>query len=604
METKAMSIVRATVICGCLWGSLPLVLGSFPVTDPAPAAAAEATPAEMTCTPCHTCVAPVRENPCLGPCLRMKPTARAVAAVRASGAQAGPDQIMLNQLEDLYLPVPFDHRGHAVMAEMSSGCRVCHHHTPEGAEHPACRSCHLESEAAEDRSMPGLKGAYHRQCLGCHREWSHDTACNVCHEPKAERGVPTRPGEQPTTREVVGRMNPPVEGRDTYVYATSHTPAPVVTFHHNDHVDTFGISCVNCHRGASCGQCHDDTPQRAARAAAPHGRTTCLSCHQEQNCSFCHDDAERPRFDHAGWPLGSHHADVPCSACHGAATEFTVPSKTCYTCHVRRAGEGVDAGAAQPVAGREFRDADCLACHAELKAQFAQAVCVHGPAADGSGCTACHLQAHVDSSRPPRERQSELCLGCHNRSIEARDGRTLPDLASELLKHPNHHGPVREGNCCACHQPHVSDHARLLTGAFAPGFYVEFDLKQYALCFRCHNEDAVMKKSGTVLTGFRAGDLNLHWLHVNRDKGRTCRACHEVHASSRPFHIRESVPYGDSGWMLPINYAQTASGGSCAPGCHAAKSYERGALTPALPASGAARQGVARQQAAGSGGLE
>jgi len=38
-----------------------------------------------------------------------------------------------------------------------------------------------------------------------------------------------------------------------------------------------------------------------------------------------------------------------------------------------------------------------------------------------------------------------------------------------------------------------------------------------------------------TLTNFRDGARNLHFLHVNKAvRGRTCRACHEVHASKQP----------------------------------------------------------------------
>ena len=76
------------------------------------------------------------------------------------------------------------------------------------------------------------------------------------------------------------------------------------------------------------------------------------------------------------------------------------------------------------------------------------------------------------------------------------------------------------------------------------------------------------------LTDFRNGDLNLHFMHVNKDpRGRTCRACHETHASNLPKHIREKVPYGS--WVLPIQFTKTDTGGSCLPGCHIAKGYDR-----------------------------
>jgi hypothetical protein len=63
---------------------------------------------------------------------------------------------------------------------------------------------------------------------------------------------------------------------------------------------------------------------------------------------------------------------------------------------------------------------------------------------------------------------------------------------------------------------------------------------------------------------------------VNKtDRGRTCRACHEVHASKQPRHVRDGVPYGPQGWVLKINYTKTANGGQCTKTCHDTKRYER-----------------------------
>ena len=76
------------------------------------------------------------------------------------------------------------------------------------------------------------------------------------------------------------------------------------------------------------------------------------------------------------------------------------------------------------------------------------------------------------------------------------------------------------------------------------------------------------------LTDFRNGEDNLHYLHVKDDtRGRTCRACHATHASDLPKNIRETVPYGM--WELPIGFKKTDTGGSCSPGCHLPKSYDR-----------------------------
>ena len=87
----------------------------------------------------------------------------------------------------------------------------------------------------------------------------------------------------------------------------------------------------------------------------------------------------------------------------------------------------------------------------------------------------------------------------------------------------------------------------------------------------------------TTLTKFRNGDQNLHFVHVNKDeRGRTCRACHEVHASKQKHQIRDAVPYGKTGYMLKVNFTQTATGGSCAQTCHLTRSYTN-SVVPVAP---------------------
>ncbi len=81
-------------------------------------------------------------------------------------------------------------------------------------------------------------------------------------------------------------------------------------------------------------------------------------------------------------------------------------------------------------------------------------------------------------------------------------------------------------------------------------------------------------------TDFRNGDTNLHFLHVNKEKGRTCRACHDTHGSNRPKHVTEGVPFGS--WEIPINFQETPKGGSCAPGCHAERDYYNDGSPPAV----------------------
>jgi predicted CXXCH cytochrome family protein len=201
---------------------------------------------------------------------------------------------------------------------------------------------------------------------------------------------------------------------------------------------------------------------------------------------------------------------------------------------------------------------------------------VHEPAAREGGCVTCHDPHFSLLPKLQRRPQPDVCLGCHDKEIDVGEKQPLPNMAVLLKENTNHHGPIREGGCSECHQPHASDEFRLLYRAYPKEFYAPFDKDRYGLCFSCHQVDLVQDEAGRGLTGFRDGDTNLHWLHVNREKGRTCRACHEVHASKRPFHMRKAVPFGSGGWLLEINFEKKPKGGTCLPACHKRRDYDRG----------------------------
>lgn len=121
-------------------------------------------------------------------------------------AMEAPESVEINILADLYQGVEFDHQMHVGIAE---DCSVCHHHTTgTGTVDPycarchsgsaeqasvACQDCHLanpfsaEAIQAKGEKNPfhvdvyGLKGAYHRNCMGCHQEMGGPTGCQDCH---------------------------------------------------------------------------------------------------------------------------------------------------------------------------------------------------------------------------------------------------------------------------------------------------------------------------------------------------------------------------------------------------------------------------------------
>ena len=167
---------------------------------------------------------------------------------------------------------------------------------------------------------------------------------------------------------------------------------------------------------------------------------------------------------------------------------------------------------------------------------------------------------------------NEPCLACH------------VQIEQIIKTAKSQHEPVASGRCWECHTPHSSNYSPLLRANYPIAFYSPYSESNFALCFTCHDSALPRDERTTTLTDFRDGDRNLHFVHVNNpSRGRTCRACHEVHASQQDHHIRDGVPYGPKGWMLKINYTKLPNGGSCAKTCHETKAYNNKTLTSSAP---------------------
>ncbi len=76
-------------------------------------------------------------------------------------------------------------------------CSGCHHYSPVEAKKkvPLCSTCHTVRKELQ-KAVPTLLGAYHQQCLGCHREMGEKEekmpqACNGCHEEKISEQAKT-----------------------------------------------------------------------------------------------------------------------------------------------------------------------------------------------------------------------------------------------------------------------------------------------------------------------------------------------------------------------------------------------------------------------------
>ena len=118
-----------------------------------------------------------------------------------------PDQVSIDVMAQYFDAVEFDHEMHT---ELGEDCSACHHHaTGTGTTDERCVRCHADSdevagvgcsdchfvetfsaeqinrEAADVYQFhidtPGLKAAYHWNCLGCHEQMDGPTGCQDCH---------------------------------------------------------------------------------------------------------------------------------------------------------------------------------------------------------------------------------------------------------------------------------------------------------------------------------------------------------------------------------------------------------------------------------------
>jgi predicted CXXCH cytochrome family protein len=354
----------------------------------------------------------------------------------------------------------------------------------------------------------------------------------------------------------------------------------------------------------SCNECHEKSVPLNGRCLLAKDQM-CVLCHKipeeggkaelvdpsEALCFKCHAEEEfKGDFVHGPFAAG---ACLTCHSPHGADDSAMVRiegRQMCLTCH-----EDMEASLASARFRHRAMASGCTDCHSphasDLRYQLTkpvpdicagchedifdimEAVVTHSPVKEDSACMNCHNPHMAENDQLLPEEDMDVCLGCHNEPIKT-DRYELAPMGPVLAAKPRHHGPIQFRICSECHNPHGSKYFRLLTDAYPARLYSPFFESNYALCFRCHEPKLVEVERTDSATGFRDGDRNLHFVHVDKTSmGRTCRLCHDAHASSQPKQMRESVPFGK--WDLPIKFKKTENGGSCEPGCHAAQSYDR-----------------------------
>ncbi len=429
------------------------------------------------------------------------------------------------------------HRGMTTIGE----CASCHKLTGRRVSYrrlrpvATCQDGDCHQGWGEKRFVHGPVGS--GTCVHCHNPHGSFLAkqvsragkdlCVVCHS-DAERFW-----EKPS-------IHPPVEEGDC-------------TGCHDPHESDTQFQLLGSSPGDTCFNCHD-------RESKVGGKVTHDPVRQLE-CTLCHN----PHADDYPFMLTAE-KNLVCFSCHeGKEQEFAQKvqhkpvTEDCLQCHDVHTQD-------HPYMLFAAAEDLCLDCHQKATPSFVaelrQVTEPHRPVREKK-CIACHVAHATPHRNLLRQEMPGLCFGCHSELGEQVMGAEFP------------HGPVEDGDCTACHQAHGSGNPRILNEYFPAEFYKPYEEDNYALCFQCHESDIASQELTTELTGFRNGPRNLHYLHVHREtKGRSCKACHELHGGPQEKHIRDEVPFGDM-WSYPISFTRSETGGSCVVGCHKPKEYDR-----------------------------
>ncbi len=336
---------------------------------------------------------------------------------------------ILQKEENDYEPVRFMHKKHAAKV---GDCLKCHHYRPDdpaASETERCAACHQESFKPEVPGRVGLKAAYHRQCMGCHKEMGQGpVGCTDCHGKQVPDHsklvqLPDNPEPTQVTRECLRCHDAQAEDMLTAAHWLWKGPSPYTVGHEKqvqsgkatNTINNFCIAlpsnwprCTSCHAGYGWKDANFDFSDKT--------RMDCLVCH-DGTLTY------RKSPPNAGMPYPQVDL-VKVAKSVGKPTR-----KNCGDCHFQGGGgDAVKHGDMNGVLYYPSRNCDvhmggldfqCRDCH-KTRNHKISGRSLSLPVAEGSrSCEDCHsAPAHVSgnllSHHLNRHAETLACVTCHS----------------------------------------------------------------------------------------------------------------------------------------------------------------------------------------------
>jgi predicted CXXCH cytochrome family protein len=446
----------------------------------------------------------------------------------------------------------------------SAVCARCHEgaaakHSMPGAEDYSCADCHDPHMAT--KKTPFASYAHEvfaaGDCESCHTledgnvvledDFPPDDLCSTCHDEQAEH----------------------IEGSDSH-------------FGENELKNKGTATCLQCHdphtsRIASlavaeqdelCRSCHEELPVKDGFEGimhSPFAEGSCTTCHNPhggggdihladspQNiCSNCHGDYMKPlqegEIRHGAFEVAE---CIECHHAHGSRKSPLLkkqPHALCFDCHDKEEHAVAHSPYVNNVCTACHKnhsskenllvntlDNVCARCHSNTVLLSKNASVLHPPAKEES-CDFCHLPHGSENQGLLTSAQDELCASCHDLDAllvtfpgDNTDG-SAAQAGSESMpvnqggRHDGLHAPFAQSACEDCHNPHGSNHNKLLKRQGAD------------LCYGCHAEKKLDFEKGTIHKPVKDGAcLTCHTPHGGTGEALTvkpqpdlCIQCHD-----------------------------------------------------------------------------